>query len=479
MNIISNLLEIMNKQGSLLEIEEQIMHVFSTYFTESVSQALETIDQQLVARYMEDNWKIDSRKPRTLTFLFGDVTFKHYRLCKPGEPSFCPLDQALGIEKRSKFSPLIKERVVTAATHTTYRNASEIVNDIGAFHVSASCIQKWVVALGDKVQEAEKQALEADDVHRKKEVPYLFIEGDGVRLSGQKANRTQNSPKKPKLEMHRVMVYEGIDRSKKRPETVGCRIFTSMVNSQKALDQATLYIDKHYKLKETHVIANSDNGIGYQEGQFKEIAPLAKSFDYCVDRYHVHRKIKERLGFDRGLQKQILKAVNSYDWERIKVLLDTKESQWLVLEEDENKDFRHQAQNNVKQIQKLSAYLERNWSAIESLEHRGYGNITVGVCESGHRVFTYRMKHQGRSWTKHGASCMIAIITSVHSGRLREYLTRNYTECPVDSLVNMSAAKALLKSKQTRPSIGVHFGRIPNNGSSSSPMGRLVKQLRS
>lgn len=39
--------------------------------------------------------------------------------------------------------------------------------------------------------------------------------------------------------------------------------------------------------------------------------------------------------------------------------------------------------------------------------------IQPGACEAGHRIYSYRMKHQGRCWSQEGAEAMVQFITAM------------------------------------------------------------------
>ena len=75
-NIISEIVEIINNNQSLIGIEMAI----ETYFTEVLSQlfskALERIDLELILEYKEKGFEIDRIEERTVQFSFGPVVLK-------------------------------------------------------------------------------------------------------------------------------------------------------------------------------------------------------------------------------------------------------------------------------------------------------------------------------------------------------------------------------------------------------------------
>lgn len=80
-------------------------------------------------------------------------------------------------------------------------------------------------------------------------------------------------------------------------ELTGSRCFAGF-NRSKTMNQVKQqYLEKNYDLSKTIVISNSDGGAGYDEGVFAEIAEGSERHEHFRDRYHVNKKIKERLNF--------------------------------------------------------------------------------------------------------------------------------------------------------------------------------------
>ncbi|HEM3629897.1 TPA: hypothetical protein U1C31_002242, partial [Streptococcus suis] len=66
--------------------------------------------------YLIDGWEIDRLEERQLTFLFGTVSFKRRRLRKAGQKSFLPLDKAIGLNPRERYSPSFHEKLSLLTT---------------------------------------------------------------------------------------------------------------------------------------------------------------------------------------------------------------------------------------------------------------------------------------------------------------------------------------------------------------------------
>ncbi len=57
------------------------------------------------------------------------------------------------------------------------------------------------------------------------------------------------------------------------------------------------YLQNHYDLSNTIVLSNSDGGSGYEPEVFQELTLGCKQHEHFLDRYHLNRKIRERMYF--------------------------------------------------------------------------------------------------------------------------------------------------------------------------------------
>lgn len=112
------------------------------------------------------------------------------------------------------------------------------------------------------------------------------------------------------------------------------------------------------------------------------------------------RKIENTVGHNEELTYKAIKTVKNHDEDRLALVLDTYGSQDLN-------------DKQCKNLVRLRSYLNRNWDYILTVRERGYRNVgNLGSIESSHRALTYRMKKQGKVWSKCGAQAMISLIES-------------------------------------------------------------------
>jgi hypothetical protein len=102
----------------------------------------------------------------------------------------------------------------------------------------------------------------------------------------------------------------------------------------------------------------------------------------------------------------------------------------------------------------------------------------IGTCESNHRLYSYRMKKQGRRWGKTGGLGMVKILTGIKNGDLRLALAarEEYFEHAPSENFRGAVRQALKKAKQCLHE-GVIHGRIYIDAPSSSPIGKLAKVI--
>ncbi|HEM2543032.1 TPA: ISLre2 family transposase [Streptococcus suis] len=451
MTIVAEICEILKSSVHLAAFDKSVMQLMSRLLTKSVRESLERLDKEIIQSYLSDGWEIDRLEERQLTFLFGTVSFKRRRLRKVGEKSFLPLDKVIGLNSRERYSPSFNEKLSLLATGMTYRQASQSLHLLTDIEMSHQGIHNLVQRVGEKVVHSQVEPTETE----LKRPEFLFIEGDGVWIGSQDKGKH--------LELKRGYIHEGVRRSGKRGELINPVYFGCFGTSQDLFKQMSDYLQMHYDLRHTVIVANSDGGSGYEAHKFEDMLGRHKSFNYCLDSYHVMKYITGKLGFDKSLLQAVRMCVKAYDREQLVLILDTAES---VLEDE-------------KQLEKLLAvksYLMSHWGAIKPLKLRDLGvSDGVGTCESGHRFYSYRIKKQGRNWKKRGVSHLVAIMTAQKNGTF-ESLYRSSSPHQVFSDKVAISMRQVLKKLPHEPH-RVPQASIALDGATSTPIGQLKKWI--
>lgn len=462
-NSVAEIIKIIKTSHNAIEMERKLMVFIAQFIGELMRMALEAIDDELQKEWKAKGYTVERSDTRTIHFLFGAVTFTRRRMKKPGETGVYALDQSCGFEKGKRYSLLVQRQVAELSTKVVYRGVEKAVDLFTSFTMSHGQVKKIVDKIGTVQGEWTKHHLEESSVRlpENRQVPVLVMEGDGLMIKG---------TKKKRKEIHRVQVSEGTMRNGKRTELIRPRYFSSLESSADAWQQLETYLAATYDLSDTIVLSNTDGGSGYAFDHCEQAIGFCRRHIHFVDRYHVHAKIKSRLRFCKVLEKPMKQAVWAHDWEQVIAVLDTAES---LVDEDHGEDpFHH--------IEKLKHYLCRNWPYLKRLKAYQLKESVQGIgsCESNHRIYSYRMKRNGKYWSERGAHSMVRLIEALKNQTFDRALTeeipeyeKNYTQD-----LNLAVRMALRKVKPGA-SVGAKSGRIPHR-STSDPMGNLHKAMR-
>lgn len=461
--IVSELIEIIKGAKDSIESEEGIKHYFEELTCKAVGEAWERIDAELAEQYSAKGWKTERRDGRTIQASFGAVTFKRRLMKKRGENrSIYPLDHELGIRPCKRYTAYLEYIVAQIGAKTVYRTTAAAVSALSPVTMSHQQVARIIRDVGQKCREREEAQRETwpEKQTELKQPELLLIEGDGLLI------RRQGKTGKKSGEIHRYQIAEGVKQNGKRRELIATH-YVAEPSAKKAREALEAYLANHYDLRNTVVLSNSDGGAGYGKEAFDEIIGKTKRHEHFRDRYHVNRKLKERLsGSDRRIAKELKDAVREHDRERADACMDTLESMAKDRQESEN-------------LARLRGYLERNWEYLSTPEQRGLGEYSgsLGTCESNHRLYSYRMKKQGRAWGDKGGEAMVRILTALKNGDLREAMAAKETFEHSPSRDFKGAVKAALKKVKHAVHEGVRHGRIVVDAPSSSPIGRLAKAV--
>ena len=460
--IVKDLVKVMKKEKKFLKREQVMMLFFAQLIQTIVQLAFQQLDEEVSAKLKEEGFQVDRKSQRTVTFLFGSISYVRRRMKNKAGDIRYPLDEFLGIRKGIRYSSLVLRNVSELGSMMVYRHVAQAIDCLTTWSMSHQNVQQLVVKTGKIVQKRSTHESRYEGITQKKKVRYLYLEGDGVLIRGQKKQR---------LEIHRFQVSEGSQVAGNRSQLI-CPYFVSHLNRKSAQKEMMNYLQATYDLSDTVVISNSDGGSGYEKEVFDELSLGCFRHEHFRDSYHVHQKIKERLNFvSPKLQNKLIEAIRLYENETVRACLDTAES--LIEEREET---------YLEQVRLLRGYLTRNWVYVKSLEQRGIhdSNQSIGTIESTHRKMTYRMKRQGRLWSKAGAAAMIRVIDSLRNQEMATWLNQ-YEEVSDDEVERQKQWKAMKRKVQKTPPFrsheGVFKGIIGQGLAKSEPIGQLSKEL--
>ena len=340
---------------------------------------------------------------------------------------------------------------------TTMRNTANVINLLTHNSISAWSVDLIAREIGAKVagEIADDESKLDPDL---RSVDNLVVEGDAVAVKSKDKGNI--------ITFHHYRVYE------RQLHSFINKYDIADLNRDVACERLLKYLSNHYDLKNCTIFFSSDAGPGFEPDTMLNLGTGAKKTKFVLDRYHALRKIKMTLGHFNDLTPKALSAFRHYDKDKLTVILDTYESQLID-------------DNQLNQLIRLRNYLDRNWEYITFPRDRSYKAVgNFGSIESSHRAFTYRLKKQGRSWSKDGLKGMLALIEARVNNCLGSVLRtslRKLKELQIEpdesiQLPSVSAQKYLKKS--FTPSVGVLHGRISVDAPTSSAIGRLMKTFR-
>ena len=447
--IIAELLKILKDAEDSISWEERVQRYFAELICQRLCDAMERLDGELAEDWKKDGWRVERRDERTILTSFGKATFLRRRMKKDGEAGRYPLDDAMGFRSHKRMTAYYEYLIAQVAAGATYRQTALAVSTLTPNSISHQQVGNIVRAVGkccEEQEDAQKEAVDEGQELRKPEV--LMIEGDGVTI-------------------RRFQIAEGVRMNGKRRELVGTHYVASF-RRQDAVDQMLAYLGNHYDLRNTIVLSNSDGGSGYEKEVFDEIIGKALRHEHFRDGYHVNQKIKDRVGWaGKKLNSELHKALRKRDWERVSVVLDTIAANAADEQQEEH-------------VERLRAYLQRNWEYMARLEERGLGQYagSLGTCESNHRLYSYRMKKQGRRWGMNGGQAMVRILTAIKNGDLRSAMAANEGTFQKKYTPDFrNAVRRAVKNPKFQEHEGVKHGHIVVDAPGSSAIGRLAKAL--
>ncbi|WP_051929705.1 ISLre2 family transposase [Carnobacterium mobile] len=453
---LTEIIEIIKGSNDGIDAERKLQVYFSNKISDIMQLILEYIDDGLAEEYKKQGYRIEKRDLRTIQFLFGKVTFKRRRMKKEMEKALYPLDKEMGFISRETFSPLLLRNIAEIASGTVLRKTAQATALLTPFTISHTKVKAVLDTVGEFQQNYTENHLldvtKLTEPKEKKNVPFLYIEGDGLMYK---------EIKKKRGEIHRIQIAEGVEKNGKRTRLTGTHYFSSTDSTEVAWSLVQNYLYLNYDLTNTLVISNSDGGSGYEFDKFNAVVQGCLRHEHVRDTYHVNQKIKQRLNFVPELQSPLKKAIQDHEREAVSAVLDTAES--IIGDE--------QAAQLEEQIRRLRGYLSRNWEYLTPIYKRGLGEAAhgIGTCESNHRPYSYRVKGQGKYWSKKGLTHVVYVIEGLKNGTLDRAIIEQQPEYKKQASASYKAAlKAAHKKVPHQTHEGVRHGSIPHVSRSSS-----------
>ncbi len=149
-----------------------------------------------IREVVPETWENKGREKRQMITCLGTVPFKR-RVYKDETGEWRrPLDEVIGLEKRSRYSLSVMQKGSYLASELAYREAAEVLSWLICDYVSHSAIGRMVKKVGKNYQaeeEAQRERIfeEADEIIEPGQTPaeVLYGESDGVWISMQREKK--------------------------------------------------------------------------------------------------------------------------------------------------------------------------------------------------------------------------------------------------------------------------------------------------
>jgi len=391
---------------SFSEIEALLFRKLAELFSLSMKELLESLDGKLYEGRDRERYEVREFKKTKIDTLFGAVEFRRrvYIDVETGERVY-GLDEALGLRKRARMSPGLREAaVIQAVEGPSYRGARDSLKAIYGHQVlSHEAIRRSVLQVGKEIEDEVKRRRDNPLGDRRVEV--LFIEADGLWVSRQRSK---------KKEARLAIAHEGWERRAGSSEEYGLVNRTHCYVKETGEDfweEGSRQLWSKYDLTDTVVVINGDRAGWIRRGV--EYFPKAI---YQFDRFHLKRELKALL---RGVPEAYKAVLRGLDGNRPDAVLEVLRG--VQLEDP----------GAIKKLEDLRRDLEGNRDAMVDyrvrLKAMGYetaGMRGMGAAESNMNRFSRRLKKQGRSWGNEGLAAMIHAMSSRFEGTLGEFARR-------------------------------------------------------
>lgn len=372
-------------------------------------------DEEVGQRLERQGYKLNKKDKRTVLFTFGEVTFYRNRWTKNGQ-TIIPVDDFLGLEKYSRYSKQLVYEVSRFATYTSYRKVVDIVATTYKLNISKSLVCKALEEAGKLLEEREAYRFyEEHNQIDKIKADIIYTEGDGVLVKV----FDEDSQTVSNMDLSHFMVHTGSKQVAKERFTLENKKTLVGGNNQEVRRSLQDYIHNHFEITEqTILVSNSDHGSGYTPYIFKELAKSLgiRRHEHFWDRYHLNLLIDQYFKpFSEELRNMVYQGIAHHDKTTVRLALDTAES---LIDDDVKRE----------EFGKFSQRLLRDFAYTKPPQLRGLPKAGIGVMETQHRKLTYRMKKQGKYWSKTGAVTMSKLILLNYENQLEDLFFGDWRE---------------------------------------------------
>jgi len=415
--IIKNLSEGINhSEISLKQAEESILKHINRLGQIMVDEMIEGVKEPVSENRVVVDEKIAVFDGvRNLRFInrFGGVTVKPRRCYKylNHKGGYYPLDEKLGIDGCSGFSPLMTYLQALFGACESFERSEELLSSSMGFAVSATAIQRNTEATGARIDDRPYRMI--DEKKRHESCELMVVEMDGTmspQIHEERGVTGRQSLKQPtEYKECNVVIVEKHNRGEKIDRWIGAR-YGPRKDFEEHIRRTGLQMGQLEAEEIVFLADGAKTNWEIQMTNFPEAIPI-------LDFYHA----SEYLGDFCNLMKDPQKGQNRYQgW--IKMLLDGEVLQVIA----EMKEALKETSNSSEGTKKINYYLN-NRDRMKYKEYRdkdypiGSG-IVEGACKF---VIGKRFKGSGMRWKKVDNEKVLKVRLAKLNGLLPDYFVPN------------------------------------------------------
>jgi len=388
-----------NKLESIDDIEREIKIKINAAARELVKKVFEAKENKIL------NDKKLAKKAKIARYImtvFGPVRFYRYKVKdKLGKFFYC-LDRAIGLEANSSFSPKLADRAVYLTTMYPYRQAKDLLCHETGYHIDHRSLWRLVQKKGVRLRARDIEEYESLYTHSKpvkstsRVYESLVLEVDGTGISSKEG-------KGKWMEAKLAIVYSQKELCSKSSKAARYllkdkKIIASIDSWDNFGKMTSYFVQKDYNL------SKAENVLLLSDGD-----PLIKKFhtDYMplsthqCDHYHLKKKLRQVYNQYPKVLDRFLTLIQERKHHKLPYLIKMTKVGGLISDTDE---------------EMLTSYINTNMDYIWAIDGLR-GKISKELLRVGSGaveknidiVIARRFKLRGMSWSKEGASNLLAL----------------------------------------------------------------------
>ena len=374
----ASLRKILAQELSLAQLSQNLDQLVNQIGVATMTTLLEQADAAIYAAIRPNHqYQVKDHRVRTLTTLWGDVTFiRTYYQCKADSSYHYLLDEWLGLDKSTHIEPLCRARLVTRSADVSYRKAAALTTPTS---LSVQSVLLSIRKLGTLPNQAAAMPEAKPEIHK------VYVEADEDHVAMQKRHSK---------EMKLINVYDSkVSVCRGRRKLCGRRTFSGWEAPSQLWPEVNQYIQQVYGAEQTPEVVIKGDAASWIKAGINYIAQSA----HVVDGYHASQYLRKIAG--KGTSRVLYDTLRANDQAAF-----VKEVQRKLRKSPKRK----------KPIMDGYQYILSNWDGI----HKAVTQPDAASSTEGHvsHMLSDRMSSRCMGWSPVGAEQIARMRTYIANG---------------------------------------------------------------